>query len=333
MATLGPFNKLVMNILRSVWTDDSRVFWNPDMNIVRDLTIMGQLCLGWTILFVAANTLVMAPIARFLFKNDGLMVVTNQETKEKRHSPILTDGGLRHRRRQLETIANGKPEPVPAAVITLRHKFVTSLWKFLSCAFFVGYGLYAVSYESSWFWSPNTYHVVFPRGTIPSLLYWYYQLETSYYVFSLGLLVWEPQMKDRAQMTVHHLVTITLLVTSYVGRMIKFGVPIMLLHDAADPLMEMAKMFLYCKQEALANVSLGLFTVTFMYLRNWVFPRHIIWTIYTNKENGLYPYYKVTLGSLCTLALLHVYWAFLILKIGYNNFVVGKTTGDIREED
>jgi hypothetical protein len=311
--------------------DDSRVFWNPDMKVGRDLTIMLQLCCGWAALFAGLNRVVMNPLSRLLFQ-DQVIVAENDTTE----GTVTSTNGLRQRKRvRLEetSVVNGKPQTVSEGVAKLRHKFATSMWKFVSYTFFVGFGLYAVSFESSWFWSPSQYHVVFRRGQIPDLLYWYYQLETSYYVFSLGMIAWEPKMKDRAQMTVHHIVTITLLVTSYVGRMMKFGVPIMLLHDAADPFMELAKMCLYCGYEGLANIGLALFAGTFMYLRNWVFPRHIIWTIYRHKEYGLYPYYKVTLGSLCTLAALHVYWAALIVKIAYGSIVAGKSTGDIREED
>lgn len=316
------------------FVDDSRVFLNPDMKITRDLTILLQLCCGWAALFAGMSGFVMNPLARWALKDLPKHIKEDDSSSSVEQKQDQTDGRLRKRVRVEEPLVqNGKPEQVSERVSKLRHKFVTSLWKFITYSFFVGYGLYSVSFEGSWFWTPSTYHQVFPRGTVPTLLYWYYQLETSYYLFSLLVIAWEPKMKDRAQMTLHHLVTITLLVTSYVGRMIKFGVPIMLLHDAADPFMELAKMFLYCGQETMANVSLAAFTGTFMYLRNWVFPRHIIWTIYNHQENHTYPYYKVTLASLCTLAVLHVYWAGLILRIGYNNFVAGQTTGDIREED
>lgn len=52
-------------------------------------------------------------------------------------------------------------------------------------------------------------------------------------------------MKDRYQMLTHHIVTSILLASSYYFNVTKYGVPIMLLHDVADPLMEAAKMSLY----------------------------------------------------------------------------------------
>lgn len=305
----------------SKWKD-SRTYWNPDMNIMHDLSLVLQLTCGWVILFGFMHCYVMGPLAHYLIKDPPKHATSTEPSAQE------PSKGTRLRKKLKIDNMTSRDQ-----VAKLRHKFLHSFWKCFTYVAFVAYGMYAVSFETSWLWRPAEYHKVFLKGTIPPLLFWYYALETSYYVFSLGLLYYEPKMKDRPQMTLHHLVTIALLVTSYVGRMLKFGVPIMLLHDLADPFMELAKMFLYCGNELGANFSLAVFTGTFMYTRNWVFPRHIIWTIWSQSEANIYPFYRVTLSCLCTLAVLHVYWAGLILKIFYQNFVAGETTGDIREEE
>lgn len=50
----------------------------------------------------------------------------------------------------------------------------------------------------------------------------------------------------------------------------------MLLHDLADPLMELAKIALYLKQKALPEIFLVAFALVFVYSRVYVFPRYII---------------------------------------------------------
>lgn len=52
-------------------------------------------------------------------------------------------------------------------------------------------------------------------------------------------------MKDRTEMMIHHAVTLSLLTTSFVGNTTKYGLAILILHDLADPLMEIAKIFFY----------------------------------------------------------------------------------------
>lgn len=50
----------------------------------------------------------------------------------------------------------------------------------------------------------------------------------------------------------------------------------MVLHDFSDPWLECAKLFNYLRITAGANVAFGVFALSFVYLRIWVFPRHII---------------------------------------------------------
>lgn len=128
---------------------------------------------------------------------------------------------------------------------TLKHKFNTSAWKFVSYAFFVAYGIYALKDEGSWLWEPKNYHYCFPNNTIPFLLRLYYNMATSYYIYTSFAIFFEPKMKDRNEMMLHHAVTLSLLVSSFVGNVTKYGLSILILHDVADPLMEVAKMFFY----------------------------------------------------------------------------------------
>lgn len=135
-----------------------------------------------------------------------------------------------------------------------REKFLTSGWKLLSYVVFVAVGLWAIQTEHYWFWNPYSYHLPYPEGIVPSRIIKFYALETGYYIYSTVAVFFEPKMKDRNQLFVHHIFTTFLLVSSYLGNTTKFGVPIMLLHDVADPPMELAKLCLYSGYELVSTM-------------------------------------------------------------------------------
>lgn len=137
----------------------------------------------------------------------------------------------------------------------LKHKFNTSAWKFVSYTFFVSYGIYALRNEQNWLWDPSNYHRCFPDNQIPLLLRLYYNMATAYYMYTSFSIFFEPKMKDRNEMLLHHFVTLSLLVSSFLGNTTKYGLAILILHDIADPLMELAKMCFYTNVKWVTVVS------------------------------------------------------------------------------
>jgi hypothetical protein len=111
----------------------------------------------------------------------------------------------------------------------------------------------------------------------------------------------------------------------------------MLLHDVADPWMEISKVGLYIDSKIIPYVAFTIFTIVFIFTRNWLFPRFLVYSVWYQMSNNdrvnetEYKYYLPTVISLSTLALLHVFWAVLILKIAIMN-LRGESRGDIREE-
>ena len=93
-------------------------------------------------------------------------------------------------------------------------KFVVAATKLLSYIIFLTISGIVIKRESYWFWDPNIYHYG-ANSTIPSAVKGIYFMETSYYIYTLFAMFWEPRMKDRLQMVCHHIFTITLLSTSY----------------------------------------------------------------------------------------------------------------------
>ena len=80
--------------------------------------------------------------------------------------------------------------------------------------------------------------------------YYYHQFSEAYYYFYYIIIFrWtEVTRSDALEMIVHHLVTIALILLSYLTRFSRIGASILLVHDFADIFLEMGKCFNYiCK--------------------------------------------------------------------------------------
>jgi len=209
-------------------------------------------------------------------------------------------------------------------------KFVISGTKMFSYVSMLLLAVWALQDQQDWFWNPKTQHIPFTR--IPWRLSLLYFVETAHYLYTLISMYYEPKMKDRLQMTVHHIFTITLLTTSYVFNTMKYGTSIMILHDISDPLMEIAKMFNYANNQWGANIFFVLFAGSFYYLRDWVFPRYIISATYFYARTEGYPLYWITFVSLVGLWVLHMIWSYMIWRVFAVNIITGNAKGDIRDE-
>jgi len=180
----------------------------------------------------------------------------------------------------------------------------------------VGLALTVAVNQRDWFWDPSSYHKLYePLSTVPARIFRLYHLEIALYAYSIGKMFYEPNMKDFWAMLVHHLVTLTLLISSWRLETTKYGAVIMLLHDAADPLMELAKCSLYAGFEGAANAFFLLFASTFIYLRDYVYPRHIIWNTYLQLTANQVAFRLPTMACLVALWILHMFWSVLVHAI------------------
>lgn len=156
-----------------------------------------------------------------------------------------------------------------------RIKFVVAATKMISYLGLLLVAFLCLRNETEWFLNPFVQHVEF-TGDIPIGVRILYLMETSYYFYTLFAMFYEPRMKDRNQMVIHHIFTLFLLLTSYHYNGVKYGASIIVLHDLSDPLMEAAKLFNYVGNEMGANIFFVLFALSFFYLRLWIYPSQII---------------------------------------------------------
>ncbi len=204
------------------------------------------------------------------------------------------------------------------------------------------FGAVVAFQNNDWFFSPASYYQGFPGATTPESIRWYYMISIGHYIFSAIHMFWEPALKDFYQLLTHHFVTVFLQLVSFYWGLVKYGAAMMLLHDIADPFIEVAKLSLYCNRDRLSDFGFITFTLIFFYTRLYLFPSFLIqavwkslgyghWYMAINKyfdikdvdPHGL-PVFWPILFALCTLQVMHIIWAYMVrlqeLKLSWKIF-------------
>lgn len=160
----------------------------------------------------------------------------------------------------------------------------------------------------------------------------YYQVELTFYLSLLISQFFDIKRKDFYHLFIHHVVTIVLLLVSYIDSTYRFGVVILYLHDCADVWMEAAKIANYAKIQKVCDVLFAVFGVVFITTRLIYYPTYVAYGYfnYNSYEMGII---HRTMVCLCyVLLLLHCYWGWLIGKMAYRLLIVGKVEKDTRSE-
>lgn len=219
----------------------------------------------------------------------------------------------------------------------LCKRFCEASWRcvFYLCAF-VG-GLIAL-YDKPWFYNLREVWAEFPKQSMLQSQYWYYIVESSFYLSLLLSLTSDVKRKDFREQVIHHAATLILLAFSWSSNYIRIGTLVMVLHDATDWLLEGAKVFNYAKWEWTANTLFAVFYVLFMVTRLVILPFwliHCTWVYPLELYPPFFGYYFFN-AMLLLLQTLHLYWAVLIshmfYKLLYNN-LKGDDRSDEDEED
>uniref|UniRef100_A0A8C2I523 Ceramide synthase 6 n=1 Tax=Cyprinus carpio TaxID=7962 RepID=A0A8C2I523_CYPCA len=148
-----------------------------------------------------------------------------------------------------------------------------------------------------------------------------------FFIFFFFFLLFKKHIKiDFLLMFLHHVATISLITFSYVNNMARVGTLVMCLHDAADILLEAAKMANYGKCQRLCNVLFVMFALVFISSRLGVYPVWILnTTVFESWEIvGPYPSWWVFNVLLVLLQALHTFWSYLIVRIACRAISRGK---------
>jgi len=222
-------------------------------------------------------------------------------------------------------------------------KYVEALWRFIFYSTFcvLGYYVLFVPTTAAWIIDSNEYFEGWPLHPMSAAILLYYQVELGCYMHQL---MWtEVSRSDALEMIAHHLITIALIVISYLTNYMRFGVSVLFLHDLADVVLESAKVLNYISKakehkwlSTIVDGLFGVFAVTFFVTRLVLFPRYILyvicvdgWAIYGCEWGGCYFF----IGFLMALQCLHIFWFYLIMRMVVKMVFVGTIEKDERSDD
>uniref|UniRef100_A0A8C3BMV0 TLC domain-containing protein n=1 Tax=Cairina moschata TaxID=8855 RepID=A0A8C3BMV0_CAIMO len=142
---------------------------------------------------------------------------------------------------------------------------------------------------------------------------WFYLLELSFYCSLVATLPFDVKRKDFKEQIIHHIATITLIFVSYCANLIRFGMIVMLVHDASDYILELAKMLHYMKWKRVCEAVFVVFAVVFISSRLVIFP--LITYYYFVTKFQMFLLSCLINAFLMILQLLHIFWSYLILQM------------------
>eukprot|EP01041_Mallomonas_annulata_P001469 gene1469-2828_t len=222
-------------------------------------------------------------------------------------------------------------------------KFEEAFWRFLLYASFliVGYQTLFTPTIAPWVTDARYFYLEWPFQPIHEASRFYYFIELGAY---LHLLMYtEIHRSDALEMGIHHLLTILLIIFSYISNFTRIGTVILILHDSADIFLESAKCFNYYSKvkghehtSIICDILFAMFAITFFITRLILYPRVILYGIMVVGPSILspnFPGYVMWLGLLTGLQCLHIFWFYLIARMIIKLFAIGTVEKDIRSDD
>ncbi|XP_060797290.1 ceramide synthase 4a isoform X2 [Neoarius graeffei] len=213
-------------------------------------------------------------------------------------------------------------------------KFCEASWRFVFYLIAFTAGL-TFLIDTAWFWDQRECWCGYPKQPVAESHYWYYILELSFYWSLLLCVSVDVKRKDFKEQIIHHIATISLISFSYCANFIRVGTVVMLLHDSSDFLLESAKMFNYAGWKTTCDSLFVVFAVVFLVTRLFVFPSRVLYSTFVESLDFFKPFpaYYFFNGLLLVLQALHIFWAYLILRMLYKFIFLGKVERDERSDD
>jgi len=194
-------------------------------------------------------------------------------------------------------------------------KFQETGWRWLFYTFILLYGVRCL-WSKPWFWNIRHCWYDYPYHQIDPDVWIYYMVELSFYWSLTISQFFDVKRKDFWEMFVHHNTTIALLMFSWTTHSHRIGTLVLIVHDCADHLLELAKMFRYTRYKKSCDAVFVLFAITWVVTRCGIYPTWILYSTLIDAENfvKMFPAYYIFNGLLGTLQLLHILWTYFLFK-------------------
>ncbi|CAG2201557.1 CERS5_6 [Mytilus edulis] len=197
-------------------------------------------------------------------------------------------------------------------------RFTEAAWRFTFYFSIFMYGL-CVLWDKEWFADSTYCWKGYPYHYLSSGIYWYYQIEMSFYWSLLFSQFFDIQRKDFWEMFFHHLATIFLLTFSWSLNFIRVGTLVLVIHDAVDFWLEIAKCAKYAGFQKLCDAGFAIMGIVWFVTRLVIYPFKVLKTSWFECKEivGIYPSLYVFNAMLLVLLILHVYWFKLIVIVAH----------------
>lgn len=222
-------------------------------------------------------------------------------------------------------------------------KFGEAMWRSMFYSFFcvLGYVTLCLPDYAIWLRNNEENFIDWPNHPISWLMNFYYQVELGCYIHQLH---WtEVNRSDAVEMIVHHVITIILILFSYLNNFTRVGTSILLCHDFADIFLEIGKCFNYTSKvpefkpwaSKITDSLFACFAVSFFVTRLVIYPRYLLYSVVWQSSSmfGIWPGWWLLSFMLCGLQCLHVFWFYLIVRMIYRLMIVGEIEKDVRSDD
>ena len=167
----------------------------------------------------------------------------------------------------------------------------------------------------------------YPGSPVDPAVFWLYVAEIGLYLHCIyGTIFLDTIRKDFAVITMHHSLTIFLLLFSYAVRYHRIGVLVLFVLDVGDIWLEISKTFVYFKvrdgkdhsgPELAANISFAVFTAQHVLFRLYWFPVKVLYSaMYVSvKFYPEGPFWSLFVVLLWALYAMQVYWFKFIAEL------------------
>jgi len=235
-----------------------------------------------------------------------------------------------------------------------QKKVVSNAWySFYYCVIFP-IGVYLLFRYTGWGHSPGIcgYEESYKAFERYPVFHLYYFAQISFYISYIVSMIRgeDAHRKDQRMLLFHHAVTLALIVFSRVAGHLRIQLAMLVLHDAADPMLHLAKLIKYARPKATLayDIALAGFAVVFVVTRLIAYPVYLM-TDCKRQWDASYPvdWYRVTgngplftwdndyvrlfgyntsyygwaYALLCVLLLLQVVWLAQIARVAWRKIV------------
>lgn len=210
-------------------------------------------------------------------------------------------------------------------------KFCENTWRFIYYTTAFIFGVFVLQ-GKPWLWDITECWKSYPHQGYTSDIWWYYMIQLSFYWSLCISQFYDVKRKDFWQMFIHHLATISLLCFSWICNFHRVGSLVLVVHDAADCLLDLAKLLKYMRWQKTCDIIFAVFTIVWIITRDGLFPFWIIRSTIFDSPGYLemFPAYYVFNFLLLVLFVLHILWTYLIFRVACSTFKAGELQNDVR---